>query len=61
MESKDNRPRFKIDFDRYYGQLNFGFNFCYDDFGPGPDEKHWIEYYAILHLGKYYLAIGVMG
>lgn len=61
MEERNDKPKFKIRFDKYYGRLNFGFNFCYDDYGLGPDEKHWIEYYAIFQFGKYYLAIGVMG
>lgn len=57
----ESKPKLKVKFDKYSTRLNFGFNLCYDDFGPGPDGKHWIEYYAILHLGKYYLVIGVIG
>ena len=57
----ESKPKFKVKFDKYRNQFIFGLTFCHVDFGPGPDEKHWIEYYAILHLGKYYLAIGRIG
>jgi hypothetical protein len=55
MSPENYKPKFKIKFDEYYHQLNFGFNFCYDRLN-----SDCAEYYAIFHFGKYYLVIGVM-
>lgn len=56
MKPKNNKPKFKIEFDKYHHRFNLGFNFCYAKY----DFRN-ADCYAIFHFGKYYLAIGRMG